>query len=124
MGGLPPLWAISRIGTRSSPTCIFFEAGRGWIAASSTCAVAARNLGWAFMALPSAALPASGSKGLSHPLRPEQDPCEALKVAQDGAEIVFRHEPRAGAHEHGGAADPHLGSARPGSARSALRGAT
>ncbi len=29
---------------------IFFDAGSGWIAASSTCAVAARNLGLAFMA--------------------------------------------------------------------------
>src|SRR3954462_9291034 len=49
-GGLPPLCVISRIGTRSAPTYSLRELGRGWTAASSTCAVAARNLGSAFMA--------------------------------------------------------------------------
>src|SRR5436309_7490834 len=49
-GGLPPLCVISRIGTRSAPTYSLRELGNGWIAASSTCAVAARNLGLAFMA--------------------------------------------------------------------------
>src|SRR6266702_4204306 len=81
--GLSPDWVISRIGTRSSPTYSLRELGSDWMAASSTCAVAARNLGLAFMALPSAALPASGSKGLSHPLRPEQDPREPAKVTQE-----------------------------------------
>src|SRR5688500_343011 len=74
-------WLTARIGTRSGPTYPLRELGRGWTAASSTCAVAAKNLGLAFMALPSAALPASGSNGLSHPLRPEQDPREPAKVA-------------------------------------------
>src|SRR5256885_2718182 len=49
-GGLPPLCVISRIGTRSAPTYSLRELGNGWIAASSTCAVAARNFGLAFMA--------------------------------------------------------------------------
>src|SRR5256885_12118050 len=49
-GALPPPCVISRIGTRSAPTYSLRELGNGWIAASSTCAVAARNLGLAFMA--------------------------------------------------------------------------
>src|SRR3954471_1912637 len=70
-------WLTSRIGTLRSPTYTLRELGSGLIAASSTWAVAARNFGLAFIALPSAALPASGSKGLSHPFPdpPEQDPC-------------------------------------------------
>src|SRR5262245_30368681 len=55
-------WLTSRIGTRSGPTCTFLEWGSGLIAASSTWAVAARNFGLAFMAFPTAGLPASGSR--------------------------------------------------------------
>src|SRR5688500_11216979 len=43
-------WLTSRIGTRSGPTYTLRELGSGWMAALSTCAVAARNLGLAFMA--------------------------------------------------------------------------
>src|SRR5439155_22713011 len=48
-GGLPPLCEISRMGTLKFPTWILRELGSGWIAASSTWAVAARNFGLAFM---------------------------------------------------------------------------
>src|SRR6478672_2266369 len=48
-------WLISRIGTRMSgrepSTWILREFGSGWMAASSTLAVAARNWGLAFMML-------------------------------------------------------------------------
>src|SRR5258706_6957868 len=60
-------WLTSRIGTRSGPTYTLREFGSGLIAAASTWAVVARNFGLAFMAFPTAGLPASGSKGLSHP---------------------------------------------------------
>src|SRR5438046_10671477 len=48
-GGLPPLCEISRMGTLKFPTWILRELGSGWIAASSTWAVAARNFGLAFI---------------------------------------------------------------------------
>src|SRR3954447_24580107 len=70
-------WLTSRIGTRSGPTYTLRELGSGLIAASSTWAVEARNFDLVFISLPSAPLPASGSKELSHPSPdpPEQDPC-------------------------------------------------
>src|SRR5687767_10151001 len=81
---------ISRIGTRMSgrepSTYTFDELGNGLTAASSTCAVAFRNFGFAFIdcaprefrrralkvgthpsRFPTPALPVSGSEGLSHP---------------------------------------------------------
>ena len=42
-------WLTWRIGTRSGPTWILRELGSGCTAASSTCALAARNFGLAFI---------------------------------------------------------------------------
>src|SRR5882672_1281962 len=67
-------WLTSRIGTRSGPTCTFLELGSGLIAASSTWAVAARNFGLAFMAFPTAGLPASGSRDSLTRQRTRRDP--------------------------------------------------
>ena len=68
--------ARSRASARAAaPTWTLRDPGNGCTAASSTCACAARNLGLAFIALPSAELPASGSKGLSHPAREATLPC-------------------------------------------------
>src|SRR4029077_18801249 len=55
-------WLTSRIGTRSGPTWTLRELGSGLIAASSRGAGEARNFGLAFMAFPTAGLPASGSR--------------------------------------------------------------
>src|SRR5258706_3686505 len=109
-------WLTSRIGTRSGPTYTLREFGSGLIAAASTWAVVARNFGLAFMAFPTAGLPASGSKGLSHP----PPDCRDGTPTQGPIIIPPPHEPRTSPHQHGRAADPHLGGARPGRAGSAL----
>src|SRR5204863_5542426 len=118
MGGLPPVCVISRIGTRSAPTYTLRELGSGWIAASSTCALAARNLGLAFMAFSYGGITRIRFEGFVSP---------ALTRVQDPQRKGDDYNPRANgsrasARQHGRAADPYLGSARPGRARSALRG--
>src|SRR5438270_4675646 len=116
-GALPPLCVISRIGTRSAPTYSSRELGNGWIAASSTCAVAARNFGLAFMAFSYGGITRIRFEGFVSP---------ALTRAQDPQRKDADYNPlpygsRAGKNKHGRAADSHLGRARPGCARSALR---
>src|SRR2546423_9464296 len=74
-GALPPLCVISRIGTRSAPTYSLRELGNGWIAASSTCAVAARNFGLAFMAFSYGGITPTRFEGFFSPAPPPtQDP--------------------------------------------------
>src|SRR5437868_10689275 len=116
IGGLPPLCVISRIGTRSPPTYSLRELGNGWIAASSTCAVAARNFGFAFMAFSYGGITRIRFEGFVSPESARtQDPQRKsgdYNPRADGS--------RASTHQHGRAADPHLGGAGPGRPRPAL----
>src|SRR5687767_12228573 len=99
------------MGTRRSLTWTLREFGNGCTAASSTWAVAARNFGLAFIGLPSAALPASGSMGISHP-------ASAFPLwpgpRRQTLSIIAADEPGTGPQQYGRAADPHLGGPRPG----------
>src|SRR5438477_7960723 len=118
-GALPPLCVISRIGTRSAPTYSLRELGNGWIAASSTCAVAARNFGLAFMAFSYGGITRIRFEGFVSPESTRtQDP-----QRKSGHYNPRAHGSRASTHQHGGAANPHLGGARSGCARPPLRGA-
>src|SRR5205085_7899129 len=119
-GGLPPVCVISRIGTRSAPTYSLRELGSGWIAASSTCAVAARNLGLAFMAFSYGGITRIRFEGFVSPASTRmQDP-----QRKSGDYNPPAHGSRAGAHQYGRAADSHVGGAGSGRARSPLRRAT
>src|SRR5436190_5062110 len=116
MGGLPPVCVISRIGTRSAPTYTLRELGSGWTAASSTCAVAARNLGLAFMAFSYGGITRIRFEGFVSPDSARtQDP-----QRKSGDYNPRANGFRASTHQHGRAADPHLGGAGSGRARSAL----
>src|SRR3954466_6424496 len=109
-------WLTSRMGTRSFPTYTFRELGSGLIAASSTWAVAARNFGLAFMGVFLRRNDPHQVPGTVSPKDEEQAPLGPLTLRSDYNPP--RYEPGASAHQHGRAADPHLGGAGSGRAGS------